>query len=64
MVAQECPGRPGLACQTILELRSEEQEIRYTRNSYTKIGDGEVERTVMGRWQVRRIPAAAIIQIC
>ena len=30
-----------MACQSILELRSEEQEIYYTRNSYTEIG-GEI----------------------
>jgi hypothetical protein len=33
--------RPGLACQSTLELRSEEQEICHIRNSYTEIG-GEI----------------------
>jgi hypothetical protein len=34
-----------LACQAILELRSEEQHICYTRNSYTEKGGGEVGYT-------------------
>jgi hypothetical protein len=42
-----------LACQSILELRSEEQEICYTRSSYTEIGDeiagGEVGKRIMGK---------------
>ena len=44
-----------------MELRSEEQEICYTRNSYTEIGGGEVgneDYEKIGRY------AAAVIQIC
>jgi hypothetical protein len=54
-------GYPGLACQSTLKLRSEEQEICYTRNSYTEIGGGEVGKEDYGK--VGRVLAAAAIQI-
>ena len=41
-------GHSGLACQPTLELRSEEQEICYTRNSYTEIG-GEIGGGEVGK---------------
>jgi len=46
-----------------LELRGEEQEICYTRNSYTEIGGGEVGKEDYEKMEVRRILAAAAIQI-
>lgn len=33
----------------MLEVRSEEQEICYTRNSYTEIGGGEFGKRIMGK---------------
>jgi hypothetical protein len=45
-----------------LELRSEEQEICHTRNSYTKIGS-EIGGREVGKEDNGKMAAAAVIQI-